>query len=219
MATNAGSPDGGAPKSDDEGKGKTNEDTVKRSELEEAVRRRQEALEDKRKADERIKELEAALSGKADDEAAKAGDIEKLRQSALDRENLLKKQLDDANKAHAESVLRSDVVSVLAEVSTDPEVAFLILKDEFEVKPDDTGMLRARPKGDVSSAKDFILKKLDAKPYLLKNGRQPGTGTKPTSEEGKPSMTLAQIQKLSDGEQRAAFAANPDLAKQVLGMK
>lgn len=181
-----------------------------RADAKEAYDKRDKATEAKRVAEAALAEKER-LEKEA--KATTDGNIEALRSSFTERETKLKAEKDEADKKLEKAILKSEVVSVLAEVSTDPDLAFMYLKDEFEVKPDEHGEMRARPIKDSSSVKNFILKKLASKPYLLKNDRAAGLGTQQASEGAKSALTKADLERMSPDDRQYAYAKNPELRK------
>lgn len=173
----------------------------------------------------KVKEEKRALQTQLDDikrladeeKATKDGNIEALRTQYTEREATLKAEKTAADKRINDLILKSDVLTVLSEVSVDAETAFLILKDDFEIKEVD-GELRARPKKDTASVKDYILKKLESKPYLLKNNRAEGAATKKVDANGKPveATTIpADIHSYDPAKLREWMRANPKLAAEL----
>jgi hypothetical protein len=214
----AGKPvDAGKQASDDAAKSKES-DFIAKSEVakieadrNEARAERDRLKEEKRALDARLAEIERSTNEK---KAVDEGNIEALRTSFAERETALKAEKDATLKQLESAILKADVFSVLGEVCTDPEVAFLLLKDDFEVKEVD-GELRARPKKDAASAKDYILKRLEAKPYLLKNNRAAGTGTEKTGANGKAGEATeipSDFGNWEVGRKKDWMRANPKLA-------
>lgn len=177
-----------------------------------AHRRRDENAVRAQTAEAKLAEIERVAN---ETKAAADGNIEALRTSFTERENTLKTETATAKTQLENAILKADVYSVLSEISTDSEVAFLLLKDDFEVKADEHGNLVARPKKDTASVKDYILKKLEAKPYLLKNNRAEGAATKKVDGNGRvleATEIPADLFTRSKAEQTKWMTENPKLA-------
>lgn len=172
-----------------------------------------------------------------EDDAAKRGDIEKLRESARLQAEELQNALKAANDEHTKALaardaeiakyrdtylLENELLRVFGEVTTDPEVALLLLKDRFELAENEHGRLVPRPKDSTLDLKSYSERELEGrgKAYLLKSQRRSGTGAQqqPASGTQAPTggqLTAEQISKLPDrGAQY--FKDNPKAAKEFL---
>lgn len=232
--------------SDEQPKEDKTKDFVSKAEFDDAVKRRQKALERAKNAEDRLSEMEARLKSfedqakeldtlkrKAeDDEAAKKGDIEKIRKSAADREtellgkissleSELKKVRDDADaqvfSLKSTYLLKAEVMRTLSEVSTDPELVWLLLGGKFELAEDD-GEMRVQVKDSTLDIKSYVEKTLEEtnRANLLKSTRKAGTGTEPPPNDGKGGtkmLTPEQIAKLPD-KGKQYFRENPEAARQ-----
>jgi chromosome segregation ATPase len=238
----------GAP--DGDPKAKTKDEFVPKSELDKAAKRRDQATERARKAEERAAELEAKVNSfderlkelddlkrKAeDDDAVKRGDIEKLRKSAQDREAELATRIAELQaslertKAEARTevdglkntyLLEAEVMRVLSETTTDPELVWMALGQNFELAEDENGKLRPRVKNDTRDIKTFVERKLEDsnRAILLKSQRKAGAGTEQTSAKESSSVTkfksLEEINAMPDKGAKY-FRENPDAAAAAL---
>jgi hypothetical protein len=240
----------GAPDGETKAKAKDTE-FVPRSELEKAAKRRDKALEEKRELEKRVSELSGQVSTfgdklkelddlkrKAeDDDAVKRGDIEKLRKSASDTEASLNTKIAELtaelertrsdSKSSLESfkstyILKAEVMRILSETTTDPELAYLALSNHFELAEDEDGNFTVQVKDSTSDPRTFVERTLEKsnRAVLLKNQRKSGAGTEQTSAKEKTGgtkfKTLEEINAMPDrGAQY--FRENPDAAKAVLG--
>lgn len=218
----------GAP--DGETKAKAKVEYVPKSELDDAARRRQRALEEKRAAQAEAAELREqlnqlkqretefeSLKRKAeDDEAEKRGDIERLRKSASERESelqgrissleaeLAKVREDSASEVSSLKstyLLEAEVMRVLSEVTTDPELVWLALGHRFELAEDEkTGRLRPRPKDSTLDLKTFVERELETanRAVLLKTKRRSGADSQQSEKGTMNGLTPDQITNSAD---------------------
>lgn len=186
------------------------DEVVSRAELEEVRKQR-----DKFKTE--LANAKKALKSKSDTEFDSESDVAKLRDSAKAREAELlednRKLTERMNRRLLEDSVRNELRAICAEGLDD--VAYLYLKDHFELGEDD----KPRVKDSVLDIRAFATQTLEkaGKTGMLKNSRVPGAGARKdeTSADGVRDYSMAELNRMSVAEQRAAFRANPKLIDKV----
>lgn len=187
------------------------DDAVPRAELEE-IRKQRDKF--KRERD----ELKTRLKGKTDLEFNSENDPEKIRKSAKEREAELldenRKLTERMHRRLHEDGVRAELRAICADGMDD--VAYLYLKDHFELGEDD----KPRVKDSVLDIRTFAKQALEkaGKTAMLKNPRVPGSSTQKgdTSENGVADYSMSELNNMSKDQVRAAIRANPKLGEKIL---
>lgn len=148
--------------------------------------------------------------------AAADGDIEALRRSYETETSELQAKLEQLNGQLRVNLLENEVKRTLSEVSTDPDVAYLLLQEQFELVEID-GRMKPRVKNNVADVKVFAERKLEemGKTYLLKNTRKKGTDTKGPEGTSKASAIPADFNNWGYDQKREWMKNNPHLAAEA----
>lgn len=215
MTAATGAPDGTPPAPDGKGGNPNDKEFVPVSERDEAIKRRDAALKRAQDAEAKVKEFEDAETKRKNDEAAAKGDHEAVRK-ALEAETQAEKAKREKAERDAEQlIIERDAVKIFAEIAVNPGLAAKVLQGELEIVTDEDGKKHARPKKSNKGLKEWAEERCEQEGIPLKNQRKGGTGAKGSDDTNKGGLTLEDIQKMPPGEQKAAFAKNPDLAKEA----
>lgn len=204
----------------DEGASEDPKETLEfwKSEALEARKRRDSASKRARELDARLKELESKFSDGNKKTAEDSGDVARLKAEYQRDLEAISKERDSLQGALKKQVIENRFRSLGAELfhKDGLEDAWLLTKDQFELEQDDEGNYVPLVKGSSYSFETYLRKLAESKPHLAAPTKKPGTGsTGPATGNGSTGMTLAELVKLPDAEQKKVLASNPELMKQV----
>ena len=192
-----------------------------KSEALEAQKRRDTFAKDLRKAREEIETLKSNQSSKNKDDAEKSGDVTRIKaEYQADREQWQTK-LTNTEAQLRTVVIEGKFKEVAREVGFLPEALGDLWKlhaGEFDIESTESG-LEPVVKNSSHKFSDYVKKLAEQKPYLVANTNKGGSGaTGPGNTKGaSKNLTVDDVVKMSEADQRKAFQERPDLAQEALG--
>lgn len=173
--------------------------------------------EERRQLQTKLDDIEKASK---EEKALKDGNIEALRASFTTTEANLKAEAAANKKLAEDAILRAEVTSVLSKIVTEDsfDMVEVYVSGDFEVVAGEDGKLKARPKNSTLTVEEYLKKKLESKPGVLRNERKAGNDTKKVDANGKvieATEIPADIGSYDVAKLKEWMKANPKLAAQL----
>lgn len=198
----------------------SDEPTIPKAKLDEAIRSRDAAKKKARELQARLEELEAARAAAADEDAKASKDVDRLRGHYEDKLTKLQAKLDEAQQKLRATVVEREVRDKARGLIRDDLIDefYTLNASVFDVGEEDGQQVAVVKDARYSSVEEFVKDFAERKPVFAKNPRRSGGDVPDRSDTTgtQSGATVQALRRMTVEQRREALKGNPKLAQELL---